>query len=60
MAFHVSYIYEYITKLCGQQAEVVQNYENANVRDTGKGEARHIKYKRPKIGDGQAYDRSSD
>jgi hypothetical protein len=60
MVFHVPYIYDNITKLCGQQVEVVQNHENANVRDTGKGEARHIKYKRPKIGGGQAYDRSSD
>jgi hypothetical protein len=36
MAFQEPYIYEYIMKLCGQQAEVIQNYENANVRDVGK------------------------
>jgi hypothetical protein len=30
--------YDYITKLCGQQAEVVRNHENANVRNMGQGE----------------------
>jgi hypothetical protein len=39
MAFRVPYIYDYITKLCRQQAEVVQNHENANVGDIGKREA---------------------
>jgi nitrate reductase alpha subunit len=60
MAFHVPYIYDYITKLYRQQAEVIQNHVNANVRDIGKGEARHRKYKRLKLGGGQAYYRSSD
>jgi hypothetical protein len=59
MAFQVPYVYGYITKLCGQQAEVIQNNGNANVRDIGKGEARHRKYKRLKLGGGQAYGRSS-
>jgi hypothetical protein len=27
------YIYDYITKLCRQQAEVTQNHENTNVRN---------------------------
>jgi hypothetical protein len=39
MAFHVPYIYDYIKKLCKQQAEVIQNHENANVHDIGKAEA---------------------
>jgi hypothetical protein len=43
-----------------QQAEVIQNPENANVRNIGQGEPRHRKYKRLKFGGGQAYDRSSD
>jgi hypothetical protein len=60
MALQVSYIYDYITKFCGKQAEIIQNHENVNVRDIGKGEARHRKYKRPKLCGGQAYDRSSD
>jgi hypothetical protein len=60
MAFQVQYNYDYVTKLCRQQAEVIQNHENANVRHIGKGNARHRKYKRLKRGGGQAYDRSSD
>jgi hypothetical protein len=43
-----------------QQAEAIQNHEIANVSDIGKGEVRHRKYKRLKLGGGQAYDRSSD
>jgi hypothetical protein len=31
-----------------------------NVRNIGQGEARHRKYKRLKLGGGQAYDRSND
>jgi hypothetical protein len=40
--------------------EVILNHENANVRNIGQGKARHRKYKRLKLGGGQAYDRSSD
>jgi SET domain-containing protein len=47
-------------KLCRQQAEVIQNHENANVRDIGKVEERHRKYKILKRGGHQAYDCSSD
>jgi hypothetical protein len=57
-AFNIPYIYDYITKLCRQQTEVIQNHENANVRNIGQGEAQHRKYKRPKQGGGQEYDRS--
>jgi hypothetical protein len=57
--FHI-YIYDNITKSCKQQAEVIQNHENANVRNIGQGEPRHRKYKGLKLGGGQAYDRSSD
>jgi hypothetical protein len=46
--------------LIDQQAEVNQNHDNANVRYTGQGEARHRKYKRLKLGGGHAYDCSSD
>jgi hypothetical protein len=38
-----------------QQAEVIQNHENEQVR-----EARHRKYKMLKLGGGEAYDRSCD
>jgi hypothetical protein len=53
-------IIDYITKLSRQQAEVIQNHENVNVRIIGQGEARYRKYKRLKLGGSQAYDRSND
>jgi hypothetical protein len=59
-AFSIPYVYDYMTKLSRQQAEVIQSHENANVRNIGQGEARHRKFKRLKLGGGQAYDRSSD
>jgi hypothetical protein len=40
--------------------KVIQNHENENVRNIGQGEPRHRKYKRLKLGGGQAYDCSSD
>jgi hypothetical protein len=43
-----------------QQAEVIQNHENEHVCGRGQGEARHRKYERLNLGDGQAYDHSSD
>jgi hypothetical protein len=52
-------LYDYI-KLCRQQAEVIQNHENVNDRNTGQGEERHRKYKRLKLEGGHAYDCSSD
>jgi hypothetical protein len=54
------YVYDFITKLCRQLAEVIQIYVNPNVRNIGQGEAQHRKYKRLKLGGGEAYDRSSD
>jgi hypothetical protein len=60
MAFQIPFVYDYITKLCRQQTEVIRNHDNENVRNIqGQGEARHRKYKRLKLGCGQAYDRSS-
>jgi hypothetical protein len=59
-AFSIPYIYDYITKLSRQQAEVIQNHENINIRNIGQGEARYRKYKRLKLGGGQSYDRSND
>jgi hypothetical protein len=58
-AFNIPYIYDYITKICRQQAEDIQHHENANVRNIQQGEAQYRKYKRLKLGGGQAYDRSS-
>jgi hypothetical protein len=36
-------IWFYTTKLCTQQAEVIQNHEHEHVRGIGKGEARNRK-----------------
>jgi hypothetical protein len=36
------------------------NHVNPNVRGIGQGEARYRKYKRPKLGGDQAYNRSAD
>jgi hypothetical protein len=60
MVFKLPYMYDYITILCRQQPEVIQNHQNENVRNIGQGEPRHRKYKRRKLGGGQAYDLSSD
>jgi hypothetical protein len=38
MAFKLPNIYDYITKLCREQAEVIQNHANENVRNIGQGE----------------------
>jgi hypothetical protein len=59
-AINLSYVHDYITKLCRQQAEVIQNHENEHVGGIGQGETRNRKYNRLKLGSGQAYDRSSD
>jgi hypothetical protein len=59
VACQIPYVYYYITKLCKQQAEVIQKHENENVRYIGQGEAPHRKYKRLKLGGGHVYDCSS-
>jgi hypothetical protein len=57
--FQIPYDYGYIIKSCRQQAEVIQNHENENLRYIGQGEARHRKYKRLKLGGGHEYDCSN-
>jgi hypothetical protein len=59
-AFNLLYVYDYKTKLCRRQAEVIQNHENEHVHSIGQSEARHTKCKRFKLGGGQAYTCSSD
>jgi hypothetical protein len=54
------YIAVVILEYVRQQAEVIQNYNNENACNSEEGEARYRKYKRLKLGDAQAYDRSSD
>ncbi|PNF41610.1 hypothetical protein B7P43_G10448 [Cryptotermes secundus] len=43
MSFKIPYVYDFVTKLCRQRAEVIQNHDNENVRNIGQGEARHKK-----------------
>jgi hypothetical protein len=59
VAFQIRYVYDYITKLCRKQAEIIHNQENETVRNIGQGETPHRKYKRLKLGGGHLYDRSS-
>jgi hypothetical protein len=60
LVFKILCVYDYITKLCRRQAEVIQNHPNPNVRAIGQEGAIHRKYKKLKLGGGQAYHRSSD
>jgi hypothetical protein len=60
VAFKIPYVYDYITKLCRTQKEVILNDANPNLHCTGQGETSYRKYKRLKLGGGQAYDRSAD
>jgi hypothetical protein len=60
VAFKIPYVYDYITKLCRAQAEVILNHRNPILHGIGQGEAMHRKYKRLKLGGGQAYYRSAD
>jgi hypothetical protein len=55
----VNNLRSYISKLCRQQAEAIQNHDNEDVRDIGQGEAHHRKHERLKLGGGQVYDRRS-
>jgi hypothetical protein len=52
-AFNIPYVYDFITQLSSQQAEVIKNNENATVCNIGRGKAMHRKYKRLKLGGGQ-------
>jgi hypothetical protein len=49
------YVYGYITKLCRTQAEVILNHVNPKVRSIEQGQSMQRKYKRIKLGGGQAY-----
>jgi hypothetical protein len=59
-AFSLKYVYDYVTKLCGKEAEVVENHENEHVSSVGQDENRHRKCKRLKLSGDQAYGHSSD
>jgi hypothetical protein len=59
VAFQIPYVYDYVTKLCRKQTEVIQNHENEIVCYIGQGEAQHRKYKRLKLGGCHLHDYSS-
>jgi hypothetical protein len=40
MVFQIPHVYNYVTKLHRQQAQVIQNHVSAHVRNTGQGKAR--------------------
>jgi hypothetical protein len=40
-AFNLPFVYDYITKLYKQQAEVIQNHENEHVCSKRQSKARH-------------------
>jgi hypothetical protein len=56
VAFQIPHVYDYITKSCRQQPEVIQNLK---VGFIGPGEVQHRKQKRLKLGGGHLYDCSS-
>jgi hypothetical protein len=59
-AVNIPYAYDFTTQLCRQRAKVIHSHANASVLNAEQGEALHRKYKRLTVGDGQAYDGSSD
>jgi hypothetical protein len=52
LLFEISYVYDFITELRRQQAEVIKNHVNENARDIRQRKAQHRKYKRFKLGAG--------
>jgi hypothetical protein len=56
MAFKIPYLNDFVTKLRREQATVILNNENVNIRNIGQGEDRHRKYKMLRVGGGQTYD----
>jgi hypothetical protein len=53
-------VYDYITKLCREQAKVILNHANPNIHGIGQREVMHRRYKRLQLGGSQAYDSSAD
>jgi hypothetical protein len=58
VTFKIPYVYDYVTKLCRQQVQVIQNHEYENVRNIGQSETRHRKYKMRKLAGDHINDRS--
>jgi hypothetical protein len=58
-AFKMPHVYDYIKIMQATKRSHTKNHDNKNIRNIGQGEAGHTKYKRLKLGGGQAYVRSS-
>jgi hypothetical protein len=58
VTFNIPYIYDFMTRLCREQADVIRNHKNAYIRDIVTGEAARRKCEKLKLGGGQAYTRS--
>jgi hypothetical protein len=52
VAFQIPYVYDYMTKLCRRQAEIIHNHENENVLNIGQDETPHRKLKMLKLDGG--------
>jgi hypothetical protein len=50
LASKITYMYDYITKLCRRQAEVILNKKNSNIYTIAQGEGRHRNHKWFKLG----------
>jgi hypothetical protein len=50
IAFRLQNVYGYITELCGQQAEVVQNQKGTNFHNVRKSKAQRRKHKTLQLG----------
>ena len=48
-------VYDFITELCRQEAEIIQNHENVNFRNAVQGEAQSRKYNGIKQYGSEAY-----
>jgi hypothetical protein len=59
VAFRISNVYDYITKLCSIHARVILHHINPNVHGVGKGDTNAYECKKFKLGSGQANDCSA-
>jgi hypothetical protein len=56
-AFKIPYACDFIAELYRKHTGVIEDHENANIRNTGKGGAREEDIKRIKLSVGQVFDR---
>jgi hypothetical protein len=59
VAFQILHVYDFITKLCRRQAQIIHNHKNENVCNIGQDKTPHREHKKLKLGGGHLYDSSS-